>query len=99
MSDSMGMLAGEGASLLNNLTFDDEYVAKQRKIRANKNITGVADGIVEAGKSLATGVEGMFDVFTKPVQGAQTGGIGGFFTGLGSGAVSTFVKPISAMGQ
>lgn len=99
MSDSVGLAFGEAASLLQQLTFDEEYVARQRKLRREKKIGGLHDGVVEAGKSLTQGVEGLLDVFTKPVEGAQKGGVGGFFTGLGKGVVGTFVKPISGVGR
>jgi len=92
-------MAGEAGSVLTNLTFDKEYVEKQKQIRANKKIGGVGQGMVEAGKSLASGAEGLLDVFTKPIQGAKKGGIGGFFMGAVSGVTGTIVKPIAAVGQ
>ncbi|CAE8598705.1 unnamed protein product, partial [Polarella glacialis] len=87
------------SSLLNALTFDDEYVARQRQLRNGKSIQNIGDGFAEAGKSLAQGVEGLFDVVSKPMQGAAQDGIGGFFGGLAKGVVGTFVKPVSKLGQ
>lgn len=99
MSDSAGLLAGETASILNSLAFDDEYVSRQRAIRESKQIGNLGDGVVEAGKSLALGVEGMLDIVNKPAEGLRTGGFGGFLSGVGKGAVNAFVKPLSGMGQ
>ncbi|CAJ1369281.1 unnamed protein product [Effrenium voratum] len=100
LSDSVGLLGGEAASLLNALTFDDEYVARQRQIRNAKQIeTNIHDGVVEAGKSLVDGLEGLTDVFTQPIEGAKKDGIGGFFTGLGRGVVGSLLKPVSKFGE
>eukprot|EP00441_Pelagodinium_beii_P008118 CAMPEP_0197700976 /NCGR_PEP_ID=MMETSP1338-20131121/122650_1 /TAXON_ID=43686 ORGANISM="Pelagodinium beii, Strain RCC1491" /NCGR_SAMPLE_ID=MMETSP1338 /ASSEMBLY_ACC=CAM_ASM_000754 /LENGTH=110 /DNA_ID=CAMNT_0043284639 /DNA_START=263 /DNA_END=591 /DNA_ORIENTATION=- len=77
ISDSVGLAAGEAASLLNALTFDDDYVARQRQIRNSKSIQTLGDGLTEAGKSLADGVESIFDVIKQPVAGAQQDGVGG----------------------
>merc|ERR1719277_1489261 len=71
--DTAGMVGAETSSLLNQLTFDDEYAEEQRRLRAEKNISGVSDGFVEAGKSLAQAVEGLADFVKKPVEGAQSG--------------------------
>jgi len=99
MSDSLGLAFGEAASLLNQLTFDDDYVTQQRRLRGEKKIGGLQDGVVEAGKSLAQGVEGLLDVVVKPIEGAQKNGVGGFFAGFGKGMAGSFVKPISKLGQ
>jgi hypothetical protein len=40
-TDTVGLVVGEAGSLLNNLTLDREYVERQRKIRANKKISGM----------------------------------------------------------
>jgi vacuolar protein sorting-associated protein 13A/C len=34
-------------------------------------------------------------VFTKPIQGAETGGVGGFFKGIGKGAAGLVTKTVS----
>jgi len=99
LADSVGLAAAEAASLVNLLTFDEDYVAHQRQLRSEKRIRNVGDGLVEAGKSLAQGLEGMMDVWRKPMEGAKTDGMGGFFAGVGKGLAGTFVKPISKVGQ
>jgi len=99
MSDSVGLFAGEVSSVLNQMTFDDEYVARQQQLREDKKINNVSEGFVEAGKSIAQGVDGLLDVIKKPIEGAKSGGIGGFLMGVGTGALGTVVKPISKIGQ
>jgi len=99
LTDSVGLAAGEAASLLSQLTFDEEYVAQQRRISGDKRIRGIGDGVVEAGKSLAQGAEGLLDVVRKPAEGANRSGLGGFLAGVGKGVAGSFVKPISKLGQ
>jgi len=99
IAEGFGLFAAEGAQLLNRLTFDDEYVERQHRIRNEKRILGIQDGFVEAGRSLVQGVEGFFDVVTKPKEGYQAGGVGGFFEGLGKGVAGSVVKPFTKLGQ
>eukprot|EP00928_Gymnodinium_smaydae_P033092 TRINITY_DN23802_c0_g1_i1.p1 TRINITY_DN23802_c0_g1~~TRINITY_DN23802_c0_g1_i1.p1 ORF type:complete len:2579 (+),score=671.41 TRINITY_DN23802_c0_g1_i1:541-7737(+) len=99
VTDSVGLAAGEAASLMAQLTFDDEYIAKQRAIREAKRINGFSDGVVEAGKSLAQGLEGIADIWRKPVEGARRDGFQGLVSGLGMGVGGALVKPISKLGQ
>ena len=99
--DSVGLIFNEGVNIASHLTLDDEYVAQQKKQRAQKKkeIDGVAAGAGEALKSVGEGVVGLFDVFTKPVEGARDGGVGGFFKGVGVGIMGTIVKPITKVGE
>jgi len=68
-------------------------------IRENKDISSVSDGLAEAAKSLTDGARGFTDICQKPVVGAQEEGVGGFCSGLGRGALSGLVKPVSGLGQ
>eukprot|EP00439_Symbiodinium_sp_Y106_P084992 s323_g27.t1 len=99
VTDSIGLAAGEAAALLNKLTFDEDFVAKQREQQGTKRIRGLGDGVVEASKSIAQGVEGVMDVVKKPVQGARSSGLSGFLMGVGIGMAGSFVKPVSRVGQ
>eukprot|EP00929_Paragymnodinium_shiwhaense_P102046 TRINITY_DN65251_c0_g1_i1.p1 TRINITY_DN65251_c0_g1~~TRINITY_DN65251_c0_g1_i1.p1 ORF type:complete len:2243 (-),score=501.39 TRINITY_DN65251_c0_g1_i1:51-6779(-) len=99
IGDTIGLATESGTQLLDQLSFDKQYQEQQRKIRANKKIDNTGDGLAEAGKSLAKGLEGVFDVVRKPVEGAQSGGFGGFFSGVGQGLMGTLTKPIAAVGQ
>lgn len=47
--------------------------------------------MTSVGRGLLSGVTG---VFTKPVEGAKSGGFGGFFKGIGKGAVGLVAKPV-----
>lgn len=95
VSDSVGLLSGEASSLINAIAFDDDYVARQRQIRNAKQIENIHDGVVEAGKSLVDGLEGLTDVFTQPIEGAKQDGFGGFVRGVGRGLAGTVLKPMS----
>ncbi|CAJ1442510.1 unnamed protein product, partial [Effrenium voratum] len=99
VTDGIGLAAGEAAALLNELTFDQEFVERQRHQQGAKQIRGLGDGVVEASKSIAQGVEGLLDVVKKPVQGARSSGLGGFLAGVGMGVAGSFVKPVSRLGQ
>jgi hypothetical protein len=94
----------EVGGLIEFLTFDDDYVREQQRLRRNKRITGVGDGLAEGGKRIGEGVLGLFDVVVKPIEGVQEGRdfgekICGFCKGVGTGAVGTIVKPVSKIGQ
>eukprot|EP00927_Polykrikos_kofoidii_P012211 TRINITY_DN1524_c1_g2_i1.p1 TRINITY_DN1524_c1_g2~~TRINITY_DN1524_c1_g2_i1.p1 ORF type:complete len:2559 (+),score=521.14 TRINITY_DN1524_c1_g2_i1:670-7677(+) len=99
LTESAGVVVGEANSLMAQLTFDDEYIERQRQIRETKRISGVYDGMVEAGRSLAQGIEGIFDIWRKPVEGLQQGGIPGLMSGLGRGFAGSIVKPLTNTGQ
>jgi hypothetical protein len=94
----------EVGGMVELLTFDDEYIKEQQRMRREKRITGVGDGLVEGGKRIGEGVLGLFDVVVKPIEGIQEGKdlgdkIGGFFGGLGRGLMGSVVKPVSKIGQ
>ncbi|CAE7567110.1 Vps13a, partial [Symbiodinium sp. CCMP2456] len=95
MGDKLTDVTTGAASLLRNFTMDDEYIAKNRE---KKTITGAQQGFAAAGKTLMDGVEGMFDVVKKPVEGAQKEGLWGFATGLTKGVAGSIVKPVAAFG-
>jgi len=99
ITDSVGLFAGESSSIMSQLTFDDEYIAKQRAVRDGKQIKGFHDGVVEAGKSLAQGIEGVADLWKKPQEGHRQNGMDGFWSGLGMGLVGSLVKPVEKLGQ
>ena len=94
--NTVGTVFGHGANIASHLTFDSEYQRKEKQKRHEKEekIDGLASGGSEAAKSLAQGVVGVFDIVTKPIEGAKEEGVGGFFKGLAKGAVGTIVKPV-----
>lgn len=79
------------------LTFDKEY-QKKRRDALNKRPATMQEGIARSGKSLVMGVfDGVTGVVTKPVQGARNEGVGGFFKGLGKGAVGLVARPTAGV--
>lgn len=96
-SDSLTEITNFSMSKLRHLTMDEEFI--ERKNRAPKSqIQGAQQGFNAAGKTLMEGVGGMFDVVTKPIEGAKKDGIWGFGTGLVQGTLGTIVKPVAAIG-
>lgn len=79
------------------LTFDKDY-QKKRRDQMNKKPANLQEGLARSGKGLVMGVvDGVTGVFTKPVTGAQSDGVGGFFKGLGKGAVGLVVRPATGV--
>ena len=79
------------------LTFDKEY-QKKRRDALNKRPATMQEGIARSGKGLVMGVfDGVTGVVTKPVQGARTEGVQGFFKGLGKGAVGLVARPTAGI--
>lgn len=63
-------------------------------VRKPERVSGVEDGLEAGAKGLAFGLyDGVTGIFTQPVKGAQEGGVGGFFTGLGKGIGGAIFKP------
>nr|XP_022907818.1 vacuolar protein sorting-associated protein 13-like isoform X1 [Onthophagus taurus] len=79
------------------LTFDKEFQRKRRDA-LNRKATSVSEGIARSGKGLVMGVyDGVTGVIKKPISGAKEQGIGGFFKGLGKGAVGLVARPTSGV--
>jgi len=56
------------------------------------------EGLARSGKGLVMGVfDGVTGVVTKPVQGARSEGVQGFFKGLGKGAVGLVARPTAGI--
>ncbi|DBB13347.1 TPA: hypothetical protein ACH3X3_005082 [Trebouxia sp. C0006] len=63
---------------------------------SRSSIEGVGDGMVEGGAALGMGIYRRFTgLVTKPVEGAKSKGVGGFFKGVGKGVVGAIAQPIS----
>eukprot|EP00931_Biecheleriopsis_adriatica_P043306 TRINITY_DN24759_c0_g1_i1.p1 TRINITY_DN24759_c0_g1~~TRINITY_DN24759_c0_g1_i1.p1 ORF type:complete len:2476 (+),score=500.29 TRINITY_DN24759_c0_g1_i1:515-7429(+) len=99
VTDGVGTTLGQGTGMLNHLTFDKEYAERQREVREAKEISNAMDGLREAGRSLASGLEGTLDIVRKPIEGAREGGSRGFVKGVGRGIAGTVVKPVVGVGQ
>lgn len=97
----VGAVAKIGQSLSKGalaLSFDDKFIeAKNFNEQRNKPTTigdGMKKGLSSAGNSIYSGVTG---VFTKPMEGARTNGIVGFFKGGAKGAAGLVTKTTSGM--
>jgi vacuolar protein sorting-associated protein 13A/C len=55
---------------------------------------GIVKGFSSAGTSIWSGVSG---VFTKPIEGAKDGGVGGFIKGVGKGGAGLVTKTVSGV--
>ena len=79
------------------LTLDDDYQKKRREA-LNKRPANVREGFARGGKGLVMGVfDGVTGIVRKPIEGAQTEGVGGFFKGLGKGLVGVVTRPTSGV--
>ncbi|SIO73542.1 Vacuolar protein sorting-associated protein 13A [Babesia microti strain RI] len=90
--------AGLG-NILSAFTFDTEYINKMQKERSGKAASNIREGFASAGKSIGEGVLSLTNILTKPIEGAQKSGVGGFFKGIGIGIAGSIVKPIDHMRQ
>jgi vacuolar protein sorting-associated protein 13A/C len=78
---------------LSVITLDKEFQAnrilKSARNRPKHAVSGVTTGATSLMNSLASGVTG---VVTKPVEGFEKDGVGGFFKGIGKGLVGYLVQ-------
>ncbi|EUD67763.1 hypothetical protein C922_01952 [Plasmodium inui San Antonio 1] len=86
-------------SFLSNLTFDAEYINRRQKERNFKTNTNMKEGLLSAVKNIGEGVLSLSNIVTKPIEGAQKEGVGGFFKGIGKGVAGSLVKPLDKVGQ
>lgn len=63
-------------------------------LRADNVVVGLYKGMTGSVVELTEGVAG---VFVKPWKGAQTGGVSGFFRGVGTGVFGAAVAPLTAV--
>lgn len=85
-------------SLLSTFTFDSEYINRRRRERG-RGASGMREGFLSAGKSIGEGVWALSSIVTKPLEGAQKEGVGGFLKGIGKGLMGSLVKPLDKVGQ
>ncbi|KAH6707834.1 hypothetical protein BKA61DRAFT_135073 [Leptodontidium sp. MPI-SDFR-AT-0119] len=63
-------------------------------VRDEEKVTGIVSGLGAAGKGFGLGLyDGITGLVTQPMNGAKTGGVGGFFAGLGKGLGGVVCKP------
>jgi hypothetical protein len=88
--DSVSKISGSLYSVAKSVTGQEALPQK----KSENAIEGVYDGVVGGGKELLGGVTG---IFTKPFQGAKTGGVAGFAKGVGKGILGLVAAPITAV--
>lgn len=95
VTDSLTKVTSSIGKGLSAATMDSEYQSKRRMAaRRNKPkhaLYGFATGANAFATSVASGFEGLA---LKPIEGAETGGVGGFFKGIGKGVVGAVTKPM-----
>lgn len=95
VSDSLTKVTSSIGKGLSAATMDSDYQSKRRMAaRRNKPkhaLYGFATGANAFATSVASGFEGLA---LKPIEGAEAGGVGGFFKGIGKGFVGAVTKPM-----
>ena len=93
---------GKATNALNKgivaISLDKDYIHDKEindiQNKPKNTLDGMSQGFKGFGTSVVSGVTG---VFSNPIKGAQTGGIGGFFKGAGMGIVGLVAKPVSGV--
>uniref|UniRef100_F1KPF0 Vacuolar protein sorting-associated protein 13A n=1 Tax=Ascaris suum TaxID=6253 RepID=F1KPF0_ASCSU len=79
------------------LTLDEDYQRKRQQA-INRRPQNFSEGMARGAKGVGQGFyEGITGVVSKPLEGARTGGVGGFAKGLGKGLVGAVVRPVSGV--
>ncbi|KAI9141282.1 hypothetical protein BKA69DRAFT_1124929 [Paraphysoderma sedebokerense] len=95
LSDTFSRFTGSIGKGLSAATMDEDFqhnrsLSKARN-RPKHAVYGVTTGAKSFAKSVVSGVTG---VVTKPLEGAEKGGVEGFFKGFGKGIVGVVAKPM-----
>jgi hypothetical protein len=91
-------LTGTVGTALAGLSFDREYMREREVQKLKDRPTNIVHGALFAGSKLGKGIfDGVSGVIAKPLEGAQKGGIGGFFKGIAQGTVGLAVKPVTGL--
>ncbi|KAI8912336.1 hypothetical protein DFJ77DRAFT_511881 [Powellomyces hirtus] len=95
VSDTFSKFTGSIGKGLSVITMDNEFQERRRlssiRNRPRHAVYGVTTGASSLARSVASGISG---VVSKPLEGAQEEGVGGFFKGLGKGIVGVVTKPV-----
>ena len=68
------------------------------RLAARPRPTHLGEGLVQGGERVWRGVsEGLSGIVVRPLQGAAADGLGGFFAGLGRGAVGAVAAPVAGV--
>ncbi|KAJ3037263.1 hypothetical protein HDV00_001828 [Rhizophlyctis rosea] len=88
VSDTFSKVTGSIGKGLSVITMDEQFQERRRLASARNRprhaVYGVTTGATSLARSVASGITG---VVSKPLEGAQEEGVGGFFKGIGKGLV------------
>lgn len=86
----------EGGDRPETMRRGSNYYLPKMVCETEKEPEHVGEGILRGSQALTRGVlEGVGDLFAKPIEGALDNGPAGFVQGLGDGAYSFVAKPVS----
>ncbi|KAJ1549197.1 hypothetical protein HK405_008108, partial [Cladochytrium tenue] len=95
VTDTLSKFTGSVSKGLSVITLDEEYQAKRRLTSARNRPRHAVYGVTAGATSLVTSVaSGITGVLSKPMEGLEKDGVGGFFKGLGKGLVGVVSKPL-----
>ena len=97
VAGSASRITGTVGKCLSFLTFDKTY-QKNRRAALLRRPSGLVKNLAIGSKDLVMDVvEGVSGIVTRPIEGAKRRGVGGFFAGLGKGAVGLVTRPVVAV--
>jgi vacuolar protein sorting-associated protein 13A/C len=95
--NSLSQISNSVASGFSALSMDEEYLQERERMKAKK-AKHVGEGLQQGAMSIVKGIgSGIAGVFTKPVEGAASGGVEGFFKGAIKGVTGLVVKPVTGI--
>ncbi|KAG5731737.1 Vacuolar protein sorting-associated protein 13 [Termitomyces sp. T112] len=95
LSDSVTKFTSSVGKGLSAATFDSEYQARRRMAQRRNKPRHAIYGIAAGGEAFASSVtSAMEGVLMKPIEGAGSEGVIGFFKGVGKGLVGVVTKPV-----
>ncbi|KAI8839881.1 hypothetical protein BC829DRAFT_420941 [Chytridium lagenaria] len=95
VTDTLSKFTGSVSKGLSVITLDEEFQESRRLNSVRNRPRHAGHGVTAGATSLVTSVaSGLHGVLSKPIEGAEKDGIGGFFKGLGKGLVGVVSKPL-----
>lgn len=86
-------ITGSLGQAVATLTFDSKFQMR-RRLRMQLHPHGIGQGLIKGGTSLLMGLYfGVSGVVVKPVTGARSEGVEGFFKGIGKGLLGLLAHP------
>ncbi|KAL9969256.1 hypothetical protein ACROYT_G021452 [Oculina patagonica] len=86
-------ITGSLGQAVATLSFDSNFQMR-RRLRMHRGPQGIGQGLIMGGKSLFMGLFfGVTGVVVKPVEGARSEGVEGFFKGIGKGLLGLLTHP------